>query len=73
LADSVSESCIGTLAYYDVQLEVLHGWVENLFNNPWQAVYLIDEKDVHFREVRQYGREVSGLSSIGPEVPLILT
>ena len=48
------------LADEDVELEVLHGRVEDLLHRPVQAVDLVDEEDVALLEVGEQGGQVAG-------------
>ena len=48
------------LAEHDVELEVLHGRVEDLLHGPAQPVDLVDEEDVAFDQVGQDGGQVAG-------------
>ena len=50
----------GPLAHHDVELEVLHGRVQDLFDGPREAVDLIDEQEVAFFELGEDGGEVAG-------------
>ena len=50
----------GTLADHDVELEVLHGRVEDLLDRPRQAMDLVDEQHVAVVEVGEDGGEVAG-------------
>ncbi len=50
----------GSLADQDVQLEVLHGRVEDLFHRPVQTVDLVDEQDIAVLEVGEQGGQVAG-------------
>ncbi len=48
------------LAEHDVDLEVLHGRVEDLLDDPGEPVDLVDEEDVALAELREHGGEVAG-------------
>ena len=48
----------GALADNDVEGEVLHRRVQDLLHAPRQAVYLVDEEDLAFVQVRQDRRQV---------------
>ena len=48
------------LAEHDVELEVLHGRVEDLLHGPAQPVDLVDEEHVAFGQVGEDGRQVAG-------------
>ena len=48
------------LAYDDVEGEILHRRVEHLFHGAVQAVNLVDEEDVAFLEVGEYGGQIAG-------------
>src|SRR4051812_28753210 len=50
----------GPLADDDVDAEVLHRHVEQLFGGPGDAVDLVDEQDVARRQVRQHRGQVAG-------------
>ncbi len=50
----------GALAEHDVDREVLHSRVENLFHRAGQAVDLVDEEDVARLQVGEDGGEVPG-------------
>ena len=54
------ERAAGPLAQHDVQLEVLHGRVEDLFDGPGQPVDLVDEEHVAGLEPGQDGGQVAG-------------
>ena len=56
------------LAEDDVELEVLHGRVEDLLHGPAQPVDLVHEQHVPLDQVRQDGGQVPGAASAGPEV-----
>ena len=49
----------GPLADEDIDLEILHGRVEDLFDHVVQPMDFIDEEDVVFFEVAEDGRQVS--------------
>ncbi len=48
------------LAHQDVELEVLHGRVEHLFDRPGQPVDLVDEQHVAVLELGEDGGQVTG-------------
>ena len=48
------------LADDDVELEVLHRRVQDLFDDPRQAVDLVDEQHVALAELGEDGRQVAG-------------
>ena len=48
------------LADEDVELEVLHGRIEDLLHRPVQPVDLVDEEDVALLEVGEQGGQVAG-------------
>ncbi len=50
----------GPLADDQVQVEVLHGRVENLLHHRGQAVHFVDEQDVPGLKVGEQGRQVPG-------------
>ena len=50
----------GPLADHDVELEVLHRRVQDLFDGPGEAMDLVDEEDVAVVEVGEDGGEVTG-------------
>ncbi len=50
----------GTLAQHDVELEVLHRWVQDFFDLLGQAMDLVDEQHIALAELGQNGREVAG-------------
>lgn len=49
------------LADDDVQLVLLHGWIQDLLDGAAEAVYLVDEEHVPGLEVGEYGGQVPGL------------
>ena len=51
---------VGPLANEDVQLEVLHGRIEDLLDRPVEAVDLIDEEDVTLLQVGEEGGQIAG-------------
>ena len=50
----------GALAEHDVELEVLHGRVQDLLHRPAQAVDLVDEEHVALGQVGEDGGQVAG-------------
>ena len=50
---------VGTLADEDVELEVLHGRIEDLLHRAVHAVDLVDEEDVALLQVGQQGGQVA--------------
>ncbi len=48
------------LADEDVQLEVLHGRIEDLLDRPVEPVDLVDEEDVALLEIGQEGGQITG-------------
>ncbi len=53
-------ACRGPLADEDVELEVLHGRVQDLFDGSGQTVDLVDEQDVAVLEVGEQRSQVTG-------------
>ena len=48
------------LADEDVELEVLHGRIEDLLDRPVEPVDLVDEQDVALLEIGEQGGQVAG-------------
>ena len=53
------ERAVGPFADQDVELEVLHGRVEDLFDGPGQTVDLVDEQDVAVLQVGEQRGQVA--------------
>ena len=51
----------GAFAHDDIDGEILHGGVEDLFDYPVQAVDLVDEEDIAGVQVGQQGGQIAGL------------
>ena len=56
----------GALAEHDVDAEVLHGGIQDLFDGAGQAVDLVDEQDVTGLELGEHGRQITGPLQGGP-------
>ena len=52
-------ACAWPLPYDDIDLEVLHGGIEDLLDRPVEAVDLIDEEHVPVLEMSEDGRHVT--------------
>ena len=50
----------GALAEHDVDLEVLHGRIEDLLDDSREAVDLVDEEHVALAELAEHGGEITG-------------
>ena len=51
-------ACTRPLPYDDVDLEVLHGRIEDLLDGPVEPVYLVDEEHIPLLQVGEDGRHV---------------
>ena len=46
------------LAYHDIDLEVLHGRIEDLFDGAVETMYLVNEQDIPLAQRGQDGRHI---------------
>ena len=56
----------------DIQREIFHGRIQNLFHRSGQAVDLVDEQNVAFAEIREQSRQIAllfnGRAGGNPEI-----